>query len=467
MPNEINSTGLVTKTLPELIAEFTAAYQAIYGTDINLDSDSPDGQQMMIFLQAVKDCLDLLTQINACFDPDQAFGSTLDQRVGINGIQRQAGTYTVQNILITVDRACTLPGINTQPNDPYVVSDDVGNNWELVTEKVFAAAGSESLIFRAAEPGAVVSSPNTITTPVSVVLGVTTINNPTTYTILGLAEETDAALKIRRQKAVSQAASSYKPSLEAALANISGVTGALVFENNTGTTDSNGVPGHSIWVIVEGSGADADIANAIYQKRNSGCGMLGDVSYVITEVDGNLFTVRWDVVEAEDLYIKFTAESIDGVNPPDIAAIKTGLLTGFIPSVNQEININSLATAIQAIDPNCLVTDAGFCLTETGSYTETLEPSARNKKLTLAAARIFVTPIILSPVTVSVVHGLTQQFTPLGGRFPFTYSMTSAPSGGSVDAAGLYTAGSTYPATDIVKVVDADAAEASATVSVT
>lgn len=360
MPNSLGPTGLTVATQSELVANFTAAFQLIYGTDINLDQDSPDGQMMYIFIQAVLDLQDLLVQIYNTFDPDNAFGVVLDQRLAINGIQRQAGTYSVTNVTVVTSIACSLYGLDQAIQPVYTVQDNAGFKWELMTTQFIAGPGTYVFSFRAALPGATLTTPGTIKIPVTIVLGVVSVNNPTAITTVGINEETDAVAKVRRQQSVSLASQGYLKGLLAALKNINGVTSAFVYENTTGTTNSDGVPGHSIWVIVAGSAASLDIATAIYTKRNAGCGMYGSNSYIITQVDGSQFIVYWDTVVAQNLYTSFAVTSIDGINLPNIAAIRSGLVNIFNPGVNQEVNVNSLATLVQAIDPNSLVTNAGF-----------------------------------------------------------------------------------------------------------
>ena len=112
MPNSLTSTGLTIASQAELVANFTAAMQAIYGSDINLASNTPDAQMMMEFIQAVLDLEDLVVTLYNFFDPDQAIGVVLDQRVAINGIQRQAGTYTVTNITLVNSQAVNLYGLD-------------------------------------------------------------------------------------------------------------------------------------------------------------------------------------------------------------------------------------------------------------------------------------------------------------------------------------------------------------------
>lgn len=457
MPNQITVDGLETETQAEYIAEFTAAFQSFYGVDINLDSDSPDGQMMMIFIQAVLDVLDLLTQVYSSFDPDNAVGVTLDQRVAINGIQRQGGTYTVTDITIVTNQALSLFGLDQATEPVYTVSDNEGNAWELIATQTPSGSGTYVYSFRSKLIGAVLTVPNTITTPVTIVLGVISINNPTTYTTLGLNQETDIALRVRRAKSVSISSQGYLAGLFAALENVSGVTSVNIYENTTDSVDGDSVPGHSIWVIIAGSPANADIANVIYQHRNAGCGMFGDVDYTITQADGTSFIVSWDVVVLEDLFIKFTATSLDGVTPPNVGAIRSGLPDLLQPGVYEQVNINDLATLVQQIDNNTLVTSAGFATSYGGVYTDTLTPATKKKRFAVSEANITILPVLLLPESAVVDSGNEQQFTAYGGHGTYTYTVSVNNSGASINATtGVYTAGATTGVIDTVRVVDAD-----------
>lgn len=488
MPNAINANGLTTATQTELVNNFTAAFELIYGNDIDLDPDSPDGQMMMIFIQAVLDLEDLITQVYNMFDPDNAIGVILDQRVAINGIQRQAGTFTVVNITIATSQSVNLYGIDQTVQPVFTVSDNSGNQYELqVTHTGFnPGGGGSSLVFQAVNPGALSPTPNTITVPVTIVLGVTSINNPTGATTVGINEETDAQLKVRRQQSVSLASQGYLPGLLAALKNITGMVAAFVYENNTDATNGDGVPSHSIWVITSGTALDADIAQVIYDKRNAGCGMFGTTSYVITQVDGSFFTVSWTKVSLETLYIKFNVGSINGTGIPNIAGIRSGLVTTFLPGVNEEVNVNELATLVQAIDSNTLVTSPGFDISSGGGFANlTLSPATKDKQFSITAPNIIILPMILvaaggtlimsagNVVSTATVANLgTIVFTSLGGfgtdhsgSVPhLTYSIFSG-SGSIVSATGVFTANGT--GTTVVRVTDALGNIANCTVTVT
>lgn len=389
----IDADGIHVPTRQQLVDYFTEQYQGIYGPDIVLTSDSPDGQKMNIDVQAILDICDKVVQVYDSFDPDQAIGRTLDQRIGINGIQRQAGTFTKQNVEIENNVSVNLYGLDQEDQEVYTVQDNIGNQWQLVSTQLGLAAGTHNLEFQASKPGEQISLPNTITLPVTTVLGVISINNPTSYTTLGLNEESDVKVKTRRQRSVSISAQGFRDAMQAALENVSGVTAAYVYENDSDATDGDGTPEHSIWAIVGGSPEDADVAQAIYLKRSGGCGMRGAQTYTITQKDGTPFVVKWDVVETEDLFIQFDAESINGIDPIDIAAIKEYLVENFKPGVYERVDINHLATLVQAFDPNCLVLNAGFADNGGGPFTQTLRPSLKNKQFSIDAANIDITEI--------------------------------------------------------------------------
>lgn len=398
MPNIIDASGLTTKTKDEIVTYLNGQFQTAYGADINLEPSSPDGQIIGIIAQLAVDNLDLQTQIYNTFNPDNAIGTTLDARAALNGIQRKGGTFTLTNITVVTDRSLSLAGLDTEIDNPdgvgYTVQDSSGNKFILAASQVVAGAGTYVYQFRAKDIGAVLTVPNTITTPVTIVLGVVSVNNPTALTSLGIDQEQDSLMKVRRQRSLALSSRGYLEGLLAALLNVNSVTAAFVYENVTGAVDGDGVPEHSIWVIVNG-GSDADVAAAIYSKRNAGCGMKGSEVVNVLQVDGTLFTIKFDRVTAQNLYIQLTMTPLDGVGTIDTTFMKAQIVARLVPGVYEQVNINELSTIVQQIDPNALVVPTvgdGFSLTA-GSYTNTLTPSAKNRQFALATARIAITVI--------------------------------------------------------------------------
>ncbi|MCI0343202.1 MAG: hypothetical protein L0216_18995, partial [Planctomycetales bacterium] len=81
--------------------------------------------------------------------------------------------------------------------------------------------------------------------------------------------------------------------------------------------------------------------------------------------------------------------------------------------------------------------------------------------------RVLPSSIEISPAVLTMVTGRTQTFTGLAGTTPYTYSLFTNNSGGSIgSSSGVYTAGPTVNTVDTVQVTDASGQRAVATVNV-
>ena len=392
MSDNFDDTGLQVATRPELVEELTQDYQGIYGEDINIDQSSPDGQLINIFAQAGVDIRELLVQIYNSFDPDNCSGKVLDSRCAINNIFRKGGTFTTVPIDVTVDRAVTLDGLDDKYNDPnatgYTIQDQAGNQFILVSTQTLQA-GTTRVLFRAKEVGAVQTTLNTITTPVTIVLGVVSVNNPVDATE-GENEETDYQLKVRRRQSVAIGSSGYLNGLLATVLQLDGVTDAALYENYTGSTDANGTPAHCMWLVVEG-GSDSEIADAIYRKKSYGCNMRGDITYTITTVSHQQFIARWDEPTVQNMYVRFNIVPSYPNVQFDLPAIKQYILDEESFRIGDGAETSTLTTvAQQAIDANG---GQGYAVgvlisTDNSNWVEYIAPMVATK---LAIANIDIT----------------------------------------------------------------------------
>ena len=393
MANIIDENGITIKTLAEIKTELTDDLKLAYGDDINVASDTPDGQAINIFALAVKDVEDLLVQVYNSMNPDNAIGRTLDQRVAINGIQRKGGTYSTCDFSLTISSSVTLVGLDSSspgspPSGIHTISDSEGNYWYLTTSQTLSTVGAHVLNYTSKIDGAVLVTAGQSMRLVTVQLGVLSVATASTLNFVsGLAEETDTELRLRRQQSVSLASQGYLASLKAALKNISGVTYSEVYENNTSGTDSRNIPSHSLWAIVE-NGTDADIAYEIYTKRNAGCGMRGNEVVNVTQPDGSLFQIKFDRTTTQPLYVQFSAHSISGITL-DTAYIKSQLVALLSLEVSASVNANDIAALIREIDSNCLATN--IKVSNNGStWVDIVDPTALNYRFTLVTGNITI-----------------------------------------------------------------------------
>lgn len=361
-------------------------YIQIYGPDINVDSNTPDGQSINILVTSKLDVLQYILATYNSFDITQNRGVAIDGLAQLSRNFRQGGTYTQVPIVVNVTGSVSLNGLDT--SNPYSISDNNSNIFNLLTSATLSN-GDNTLTFQAANVGAVQVLPNTIVVPVTIIAGVNSVNNPGVASQQGENQETDSQFRIRVMKSTAKPSQGFNGSLAAGLLEITGVIQEVIYENDGGDTDLHGVPGHSIWVIVEG-GSQQDIANTIYLYRNAGCGMKGDITINITQSDGSIFPVKFDIAIAQDLFVNLTVTSLsDGA--VDIASLATSLANTYILGINQIADITSITALVKAINPDLLVQSAGVCATSMGSFVDSLLPTNLYNYWTLLSTNINIT----------------------------------------------------------------------------
>lgn len=391
MPNVIDAAGIQIQTYSEIVIDIingtptVPGLVSIYGPDINVDSNTPDGQLINIFALAKLDIENFCVSIYDSFDPDQAVGVALDAISQLCGITRQGGTYTEVEVRVNVTGSFNLNGLDT--GTPYTISDANGNLFYLITT-ASVTTGNNDLNFRSASIGFIQILPNVLTVPVSIIAGVNTVNNPEAPYQVGANQETDAAFRLRRQNSTALPAQGFNQSLFGGLNTITGLEQAVIYENTT-SSPVDGVPGHSIWVIVNG-GSDEDVANMIYLYRNAGCGMKGDEEVDVDQADGTTFTIKFDRAVDEDLFVQLTVESLSG-GAVDDAALAAALAAQYILGIYEVATTTALIALINTINPDLLVTSAGVCATEMGSYTDSVLPTERINIWVLLADNIDIT----------------------------------------------------------------------------
>lgn len=398
--NYISNQGLTIQSYDAIVTELVdgtasntsqPAYpglKAIYGADINVDPNSPDGQMVGIVAQAKRDMLEFIQQAYNSFDPDQAVGVTLDQRCAINGVQRKSGSYSYVTVNVTVTQALTLQGLDFYPTSPFTVSDSIGTQYYLADTYAFATPSTHGLVFRAARQGSITALANTLTVIATPLLGVASVNNPSANTSTGTSQETDAALRVRRRNSVALPSKGYLEGLYGGLLSLADVSEASVLENVTNTTDANGIPGHSIWVIVNG-GVTADIAQVIYVKRNAGCGMKGSITVPVEQVDGTTFDILFDRATAEDLWVKFDVQQLVGVIPPDEAYLRSQLILNTF-TIGQAADTTTLIDWIRTADSNTIVTNMQVSLDGTTWLDDKVDTTTVDKIFTMSSIHTII-----------------------------------------------------------------------------
>lgn len=289
----VNAQGIHAPSYAEILEYFTAQAQTIFGSDINLDADTQDGQLLAIFASAINDVNAQAIATYNQFNPNTAVGIGLDSAVKTNGIKRNVATYSTVD-LVLVGQA------GTQINNG-IAKDSFGNNWLLPSLVVIPSSGSITVTATAEEIGDIEALANTITEIGSPTRGWQAVTNPQSA-VVGVPVETDTNLRKRQNASTAMASQSVWEGILSTVANLNGVTQVSGIRNDTNKTSSEGVPPHSIAVVVEGGDAQG-IAKAIFLKKGEGVGTYGATSGTYVDQFGIENTVSFSRTTQVQIYV--------------------------------------------------------------------------------------------------------------------------------------------------------------------
>lgn len=297
---QVSPTGITAPAYSDILASLKASYQLIFGTDAYLEPDSQDGQLLAVFAQAIYDCNQTAIATYNQFSPSTSQGAGLSSVVKINGLARLIPTNS------TV--ACEIIGVAGTQIINGVVQDVNGNQWSLPTTTI-PGGGSITVTATATELGAVTAASGSVTiaTPIFGWQSATFTSSATA----GNPVESDATLRKRQAVSTSLPAQSIIGGIFGTISNIVGVTDLVIYENDTGTTDDNGIPPHSICVVVEGGDATA-IATAIEEKKTPGTGTFGSTTEVIEDPVGLPVTINFQIPTQKTILVDIALTALDG-----------------------------------------------------------------------------------------------------------------------------------------------------------
>lgn len=312
----ISATGITAPTFAEIQAYLKDQYRSIFGADTYLENDSQDGQFIGVLSAAINDSNAAAVACYNAFSPHTAQGVGLSSVIKINGIERLVSSASTVDVLIVGQVGTTITN--------GIVSDTNSNRWTLPASVLIPLAGSITVTATCTSSGAVaapIGSVNKITTPTR---GWQSVTNATAA-VQGNPVETDAALRVRQSLSVAVPSVTIFEGIIGSVANLVGVTRIKGYENDTDTTDSNGIPGHTIAVIVEGGDA-LTIAQTIAEKKTPGTGTLGTITNQITDSVGSAHLIRFNRPTESAISVNITLTALTGWSTAILPYIKTALV---------------------------------------------------------------------------------------------------------------------------------------------
>lgn len=332
-------TGIQIERLNEIVARFEEGFRQIYGQNIDLSPNSPDGQMVGLLAQMKMDIEELAENVYRQLDPDVATGAWLDQRVAYAGLIRRAASYSyLRSVILTGEHLTHLyAGI--------VVSDPHKVRWVLTTDVQLDSNGSARADFRSEELGAFNLIKNTNLTIETVTLGLT---SATTFENAEIGEEEETDLQLRERFFISRTknAQNSADAIQSKIAALPDVRQVKVLENNTKQRDKYGVEPNSLNVIVDG-GADDQIAQIIYENKGAGVGLQGGTETNLT-VNGERRALRFDRAVPVDVQVSMRCVRYEDFTEVDKDEIKR-LLSIQRLGIGQNLSLSRLYSPINQV----------------------------------------------------------------------------------------------------------------------
>lgn len=197
-----------------------------------------------------------------------------------------------QGLLATDNGSGVLTVVGTDTTVSYDFTLDI----KMSFTKVGSLINTESVNY-----GPIAAPAGILNTIVTSIAGLDMVTNPADA-VLGTNEESDTALRLRRNLTLSNPGAGTLDSMISGVNELADVTYSFGRENTTNATDGFGLPQKSFQIIVEG-GDDDEIAQVIWDRKPAGILSYGGDSGTAVDIMGNDQTVDFQRPTAVPIYV--------------------------------------------------------------------------------------------------------------------------------------------------------------------
>lgn len=298
----LQSTGFRRKTFQEILDTMLLKARATWGDTFATNQSSDDYKQFVNEAEEISELWEQLEKLFYNFFPDTSTGIALTRSCALVGVNK---FLAKKSIVRGVELTNNTNNDVIIPTGTRVQQSTTGKIWELLFPITIPANDSNEGDFQCTEEGQNYCAINTLDTILDFIVGFDGVDNPNDVTIgdLGRLEETESELKLRRDIAISSPSSCSGVAISNKLREVSGVVYANYRENDSETTDINGLPPHSLEFFVLG-GSNIDIAKCIATYKPASIKTHGGNTQVVTDSLGNSLTIKWSSLVQKDIYFR-------------------------------------------------------------------------------------------------------------------------------------------------------------------
>jgi hypothetical protein len=322
--------GFVAPAESAIVTGLDADWNAAFGGNLNTDPSTPQGQLIASQAAMLGDNYDLQTLLFNSVDPAFASGRMQDAIARIYFLTRPPAQSTVLEIACSGGTGVVIP-VGASISDP-------AGNLYLCTQATPAggipASGSVTLMFASA-----VMAPIAVPASVSIYQTIPGWNTVSVASgVVGNLALDRASFEALREATVAANGAGFLPAIAGAIATVPGVLDWYVTENPTGSPVTIGgvsVAAHSMYACVAGGAAQA-VANAIWTKKNPGCGMVGTTTETVQDTNSGYsppypsYSISFQIPTAEPICMTVTLTNSAAVPSNAAVLVQTAVQSAFL-----------------------------------------------------------------------------------------------------------------------------------------
>lgn len=327
---QFTPAGLIIPAETDILAGVQADMNAAFGGGLNPGLETPQGQLASSQAAVIGDKNNEVALIVNQVDPQYSADRFQDAIGRIYFLTRKPATRTAVTATLGGIAGTVIPaGTFAQDTD--------GNTYALSGDATVGIAGTVDADFQNVQTGPIPCAAGTLTSVYQAIPGWDTITNAADGT-MGSNVESRADFEYRRRNSVALNGKGTPQAIYAAVFDLLDVLDVYVKDNPSGNTVNTGptnypILPHSVYVAVVG-GTDADVAAAIWRKKDAGCDYNGNTTVTVTDDAGYsypqpTYTVKFERPAA--LPVLFAVSLVDDPSLPSdiVQRVKAAIIARF------------------------------------------------------------------------------------------------------------------------------------------
>lgn len=284
-----------------------------------------------------------------CYSCEYSVAQVLDSTTYTININTGVYSYTSDGTALESEILAGLQAdINGDSNATYtasvvgsrlIITSDTDDEIVVFSDTYLKAeVAVKDIIVYSVEYGPIVALAGTVTELVSPIDGVLSVTNLSDF-ILGRLKETDEEFRQRFFLSGGREGKATYASMLGVLGDLDGVSLVKIEENDTETTNGDGLPPNSFEVIIQG-GSDAEIAAAIWETKPLSIPSHGSTSTNHIDSTGVQRTVKHTRPTALNLALRFTySESAEESLPDNATDLMASQALLFINNLGPGVDV--------------------------------------------------------------------------------------------------------------------------------